>query len=180
MRLSVRRMHPRGATRSRTPRTEGPSPPPYHGPSQATGGNRSQRVSLVFAVSRAGRLAADWHRLQPRGSIKAPSSLSKLATRRSVYAGNVPGASEEARRVKIMNANWIAGADGDDGDFELMIVTSDDRQHVVAPSPAAMIALVALAQADTVLVWDPADRRLIAANLRGTMAWTKDPARPGT
>src|SRR6266478_3345735 len=54
-----------------------------------------------------------------------------------------------------MNANWIAGADGDDGDFELMIVTSDDRHHVVAPSPAAMTALVALAQADTVLVWDP-------------------------
>jgi hypothetical protein len=66
-----------------------------------------------------------------------------------------------------MNANWIAGADGYDGDFELMVVTSDDRQHVVAPSPAAMTALVALAQADTVLVWDPADRRLIAANLPG-------------
>jgi hypothetical protein len=82
--------------------------------------------------------------------------------------------------VKIMNANWLAGGDGDDGDFELMIVTSDDRQHVVAPSPAAMTALVALARADTVLVWDPADRRLIAANLRGTMPWTKDPARPGT
>ena len=60
-----------------------------------------------------------------------------------------------------MNANWIAGADGDDGDFELMIVTSDDRHHVVAAGPAAMTALVALAQADTVLVWDPADRRLI-------------------
>jgi hypothetical protein len=74
-----------------------------------------------------------------------------------------------------MNANWIAGADGDEGDFELMIVTTDDRQHVVAPSPAAMTALVALAQADTVLVWDPADRRLIAANLRGTMPWTESP-----
>jgi hypothetical protein len=35
-----------------------------------------------------------------------------------------------------MNANWIAGGDGDDGDFELMIVTSDDRRHVVVPSPA--------------------------------------------
>jgi hypothetical protein len=43
-----------------------------------------------------------------------------------------------------------------------------------------MTALVALAQADTVLVWDPADRRLIAANLRGTMPWTQDPAPPGT
>jgi len=59
-----------------------------------------------------------------------------------------------------------------------MIVRSDDCQHVVAPSPAAMTTLVALGQADTVLVWDPADR--IAANLRGTMSWTEDPATPGT
>jgi hypothetical protein len=101
-----------------------------------------------------------------------------LATHRILYAGIVPGASEEARRVKIMNANWIAGADGEDGGFELMIVTSDDRKHLVAPSPAAMTALVALAEADTVLVWDPADRTLIAANLRGTMPWTEDAATP--
>ena len=80
------------------------------------------------------------------------------------------------RRVKIMNANWTAGADGD---FELMIVTSDDRQHVVAPSPAAMTALVALAQADRVLVWDPADRRLIAANVRGTMPRDGRPSHAG-
>jgi hypothetical protein len=88
----------------------------------------------------------------------------------------VPGASEEARRVKIMNANWVAEADEADGRFELMIVTSDDRHHVVAPSPAAMTALVALAQSNTVLVWDPADRRLIVANLRGTMPWTEEEA----
>jgi hypothetical protein len=56
--------------------------------------------------------------------------------------------SEEAHRVKIMNANWTAGRDGEEGGFELMIVTSDDRRHVVAPSPAAMTALVALAEAD--------------------------------
>jgi hypothetical protein len=66
----------------------------------------------------------------------------------------VLGASEEARRVKLMNASWVAGRDGEDGHFELMLVTSDERQHVVAPRPAAMIALVVLAQADTVLVWD--------------------------
>jgi hypothetical protein len=72
-----------------------------------------------------------------------------------------------------MNANWIAGPDGDDGRFELLIITGDDERHVVAPGPAAMTALVALAQSDTVLVWDPADRRLIAANLRGTMPWTE-------
>ena len=101
-----------------------------------------------------------------------------MATRRILYAGIVPGASEKARRVKVMNANWIAGADGEDGGFELMIVTSDDRKHVVAPSPAAMTALVALAEADTVLVWDPANRALIAANLRGTMPWTEDAATP--
>ena len=75
-----------------------------------------------------------------------------------------------------MNANWVAGPDREDGDFKLMIVTSDDRKHVVAPSPAAITALVALARADTVLVWDPADRTLIAANLRGTMPWTEDAA----
>jgi hypothetical protein len=92
----------------------------------------------------------------------------------------VPGASEEARRVKSMNANWVAGADGEDGRFELMIVTSDDRHDVVAPSPVAMTALVALAEGNTVLVWDAADRTLIAANLRGTMPWTEDAPTPGT
>jgi hypothetical protein len=88
-----------------------------------------------------------------------------VARRRTLNRGPelVPGPSEEARRVKIMNANWIAVAAGVDGDIELKIVTSDDRHQVVAASPAAMTALVALAQADTVLVWDPADRRLIAA-----------------
>ena len=102
-----------------------------------------------------------------------------MATRRNLTLGIVPGASEEARRVKIMNANWIAAADGEDGRFELMIVTSDDRKHLVAPSASAVTALVALAQADTVLVWDPADRTLIAANLRGTMSWSEDAASAG-
>jgi hypothetical protein len=39
-----------------------------------------------------------------------------------------------------------------------------------------MTALVALVEAETVLVWDPAERALIAANLRGTMPWTEDAA----
>jgi hypothetical protein len=43
-----------------------------------------------------------------------------------------------------------------------------------------MTALVALARANTVLVWDPDDRTLIAANLRGTLPWTEKPAPPGT
>ncbi len=75
--------------------------------------------------------------------------------------------------MKIVNANWVAGPDGDHGRFEMMIVTDDDQQHVVAPSPVAMIALIALTQADTVLAWDPADRTLIAASLVGRMPWTE-------
>jgi predicted nucleic acid-binding Zn ribbon protein len=85
----------------------------------------------------------------------------------------MPGASEQTRRVKIVNANWVAGADGDDGRFEIQIVTEDDQRHVAAPSPAAMTALIALTQAGTVLAWDPADRTLIAANVVGTMPWTQ-------
>jgi hypothetical protein len=84
----------------------------------------------------------------------------------------MPGASEQTRPVKIVNANWTAGPDGEHGRFELMIVTEDDQRHVVTPSPAAMTALIALTQSDTVLAWDPADRTLIVANLIGTMPWT--------
>jgi hypothetical protein len=79
----------------------------------------------------------------------------------------MPGASERTRRVKILNANWVAGPDGDDGRFEVMIVTDDDQQQTIAPSPSSMTALVALSQADTVLLWDPTNRTLIVANLVG-------------
>jgi hypothetical protein len=85
----------------------------------------------------------------------------------------MPGASEQARRVRILNANWVAGTDGGDGQFEVMIVTDDDRTDTVPVSPASITALIALTQAGTVLVWDPADRTLIAANVVGTMAWTE-------
>ena len=52
----------------------------------------------------------------------------------------MPGASEQTRRVKIVNANWVAGPDGDDGRFEILIVTEDDQRHVATPSTAAMTA----------------------------------------
>jgi hypothetical protein len=89
----------------------------------------------------------------------------------------MPGASKQTRRVKIVNANWVAGPDSDHGRFEVQVVTEDDQQHAFAPSPEAMTALIAITQADTVLAWDPADRTLIAANLVGTMPWTER-ARP--
>jgi hypothetical protein len=79
----------------------------------------------------------------------------------------MPGASDRTRRVKVLNANWVAGEDGSDGRFEAMIVTEDDERHTIAPSPGSMTALVALAQSDTVLAWDPAHRTLIAANVVG-------------
>jgi hypothetical protein len=85
----------------------------------------------------------------------------------------MPGASEQTRRVKVLNANWVAGPDGDDGRFEVMVVTADDQQHILAPSPASMSALIALTQAGTALLWDPTDRTLIAANVVGTMPWTE-------
>ena len=84
----------------------------------------------------------------------------------------MPGASDQTRRVKILNANWQPNYDLPDGRFEVMIITEDDQQHTIRTTPAAMTALVALAQADTVLAWDPTNHTLIAANIIGTMPWT--------
>jgi hypothetical protein len=84
----------------------------------------------------------------------------------------MPGASEETRRVKILNANWAPDAAGGDGRFELLIVTEDDQRYVLPANPGSMTALVALARADTVMAWDPQNRSLIVANIVGTMPWT--------
>jgi hypothetical protein len=85
----------------------------------------------------------------------------------------MPGASKMTRQVMTINANWTAADDGGDGRFEVLILTDDDERHVIAPSPEAMTALVALTLADTVLLWDPADRTLIVANIVGKMPWTE-------
>lgn len=101
----------------------------------------------------------------------SPNQLRPLG--RGCLLDAMPGASEQTRRVKIVNANWVAGPDGDHGRFEIQIVTEDDQRHVATPSAAAMTALITLTQADTVLAWDPAHRTLIAANLVGRMPWTE-------
>jgi hypothetical protein len=77
-----------------------------------------------------------------------------------------------------MNANWVAGPDGDDGRFEVLLVTEDDQRHTVVTSAASATALVALARAETVLAWDPTNRTLIAANIVGSMPWTRTDAPP--
>ena len=84
----------------------------------------------------------------------------------------MPGASEHTQQVKVLNANWTAAEDGEDGRFDLMLVTQDGERHTVSPSPAAMTALLALARADTILLWDPDNRTLIAANVVGTWLTT--------
>jgi hypothetical protein len=85
----------------------------------------------------------------------------------------MPGASENTKRVKIVNANWVPGTAGRDEQFEIMIITEDDQRHTVPASAAAVTAVVALAQAGTVMLWDPEDGgTLIAANIVGQMPWT--------
>jgi hypothetical protein len=81
----------------------------------------------------------------------------------------MPGASEQTQPVKILNANWVPGTDGGDGRFEIMIVTEDEQRHELPASAASVTAVVALAQAGTVMVWDPPNRTLIAANVVGQM-----------
>ena len=61
----------------------------------------------------------------------------------------MPGASQQTREVKVLNANWTAGPDDTDGHFELMLVTDDDQHH-------------------TILLWDPTNHTLIGANVVGT------------
>jgi hypothetical protein len=57
-----------------------------------------------------------------------------------------------------------------------MVVTEDDQQHTMAVSPSSMTALVALSQADGVLLlWDPADSTMIVANVVGQ--WLPRPER---
>lgn len=86
----------------------------------------------------------------------------------------MPGASKETRRVKILNANWVPDDTEGDGRFEVQIITDDDQRYAAPASPGSMTALVALAEADTVMAWDPLDRTLIIANIVGTMPWTAD------
>jgi hypothetical protein len=84
----------------------------------------------------------------------------------------MPGASEQTQPVKVLNANWVPAADGGDGRFDIMIITGDDQRHELRASAASVTAVVAMAQADTVMMWDPPNRTLIVANVVGQMPWT--------
>src|SRR6266508_5425491 len=75
--------------------------PPYHGTSQASGGNRSQRIWLRLAVFAARRFAADCQPLQPRGSIKMTCSETSSAQacypRGVVHVGGARGGPDDDR-----------------------------------------------------------------------------------
>jgi hypothetical protein len=82
----------------------------------------------------------------------------------------VPGASGQTQLVKVLNANW---SPGEPERFNVLIITEDDERHVIPASPASVTALAALAQADTVMAWDPEDGgTLIVANIAGQRPWT--------
>ena len=80
------------------------------------------------------------------------------------------GASDQTQRVKVLNANW---SPGEPERFSVLIITEDDERHMVPASAASVTALAALAQAGTVMAWDPEDGgTLIVANIAGQMPWT--------
>jgi hypothetical protein len=92
----------------------------------------------------------------------------------------VPGASPHTKKVTHLNANWTpAPHPGGDGTFEVLLITDDERRHLMPASPATITALTAMAHAGTVMLWDPEhDGTLIIANIVGSMPWTraKEPA----
>jgi len=85
---------------------------------------------------------------------------------------SMPGASEQTRRVTNVNANWVAGQGEAPGHFYVLLITDDGERHTAAVSATEMCALIALTQAPTTLLWDPADGTLIAADIFGQMPWT--------
>lgn len=85
----------------------------------------------------------------------------------------MPGASENTRRVEILNANWTPGTAESEGTFEVLMVTEDGERHVAPASVAAITALASLVSTEPVLAWDPDSQSLIIANIIGTMPWTR-------
>jgi hypothetical protein len=84
------------------------------------------------------------------------------------------------RKRRALRRTWTPAEDGEDGRFEVLMITDDDERHILAPSPAAIAALVAIATADAVLLWDPEGPSVIAANIVGRMPWTETPGESAT
>src|SRR5919197_3988957 len=108
-------------------------PPPFLALQTATGRNRRQRFWLVFAVSAAIRFATDCHRLQPRGSIKAPSFV--------VHAGDYTGRVARigsARGHERKSLGWRLTPSGLDGIEQVGPTDQPDAEHQ-SPDPEQQV-----------------------------------------
>ncbi len=77
------------------------------------------------------------------------------------------GASNQTKRVTYLNANWSAGDATTNGQFELLVVLEDGVRESVPLTAVDLTAITSLVRAQSVLLWDPEARTLIAANLLG-------------
>lgn len=80
----------------------------------------------------------------------------------------MPGASARTQPVKALNANWVAADDDHADRFEFQVITDDDERHTITPSPESVPGLLSLVRPDVILLWDPDNQTLIAANIVGT------------
>jgi hypothetical protein len=53
---------------------------------------------------------------------------------RLLRVGDRHARSEQTSQVKVLNVNWTAGADAEDGRFEVMIVTADGENTFSRPA----------------------------------------------
>ena len=95
-------------------------------PQGLASGDRAE-TSIIGLVLTAGTAlfepvlgAANWDSRHHRVATLLPGTRDHPASDRRRCG--VPSASEQAQRVKILNANWVPGTDGGDGRFEIMIV----------------------------------------------------------
>src|SRR5262245_47704327 len=75
-----------------------PRPPPYHALLSATARNPRQQFSLDCAVFGHGAFATSCDRLQPRGSIKAPSFVVPFDNNDAIGSGRSPRTPSFAAR----------------------------------------------------------------------------------
>ena len=83
------------------------------------------------------------------------------------FTGRMPGASADTLRMRNINANWIAPQDGQADGFEVLVVTEDDQRYTLELPTASAAAFFAMVAAGPVLLFDPVNQTLIAANIVG-------------
>ena len=125
-RRAARKKTPRLAGHSESPLTDSNRrPPPYHALRAATGCSPRQRFSLVSAPLAAASFATGCHRLQPRGSMKAPSCV--------VGYGYIACWSFPSSRRSLLNRTTT----GRDLQVPGAVLASQDSRHARSDWPPA-------------------------------------------